>query len=133
MDVPARGTPTSHRKKGKKPARKQQTPAAPAGTPAIYSSEGPQADAAGSATSVRPQAQCPAVPSVPENHRDGEGPYQKVRSKAALQCAKRLAAALPVNPVVVGTELNGPQLPKFLPRHPPSKRGPGTLVARWLC
>ncbi|KAL3212153.1 hypothetical protein MRX96_000794 [Rhipicephalus microplus] len=64
-DVPARGTPTSLRKKERKTAPKQQTPAAPMCTSVIHFPPGHRAAPAGFATSVRPLAQRPAVPQMP--------------------------------------------------------------------
>ncbi|KAH7983691.1 hypothetical protein HPB52_013628 [Rhipicephalus sanguineus] len=99
------------RKKGRKTARKQHTPAAPLSTSAVSSSAGPSAPPADPVTTGRPPALTPAVTSPPESQPD-EVSFQEVKSKAALRRARKITtAALPVDPAVVGTVLFRPSAP----------------------
>ncbi|KAH7984570.1 hypothetical protein HPB52_022291 [Rhipicephalus sanguineus] len=99
------------RKKGRKTARKQHTPAAPLSTSAVSSSAGPSAPPADPVTTGRPPALTPAVTSTPESQPD-EVSFQEVKSKAALRRARKITtAALPVDPAVVGTVLFRPSDP----------------------
>ncbi|KAH7975406.1 hypothetical protein HPB52_001397 [Rhipicephalus sanguineus] len=106
--------PATHKrkkKKNRKTARKQHTPAAPLGTPAVSPSAGPRAPPADPATTGRPPALTPAVTRPPESQPD-EVSFQ-VKSKAALRRARKITtAALPVDPAVVGTVLSRPAAPR---------------------
>ncbi|XP_037520661.1 uncharacterized protein LOC125756110 [Rhipicephalus sanguineus] len=92
------------KKKGRKTARKQHTPAAPLSTSAVSSSAGPRA---------------PLLILPPESQPE-EVSFQEVKSKAALRRARKTTtAALPVDPAVVGTVLFRPSAPRGSFRGPP--------------
>ncbi|KAH7962693.1 hypothetical protein HPB52_017513 [Rhipicephalus sanguineus] len=99
------------KKKGRKTARKQHTPAAPLSTSAVSSSAGPSAPPADPVTTGRPPVLTPAVTRPPES-QPNEVSFQEVKSKAALRRARKITtAALPVDPAVVGTVLFRPSAP----------------------